>query len=44
MKEQGGMEEEEPEENKFKAFQGTGVSLASNVHSKYLINLKVKLF
>ena len=35
MKDDGRMEEEEPEE-KFKAFQGTGVSLASNVHSTHL--------
>jgi len=29
-------EEEEEEENKFKAFQGTGVSLASNIHNNDL--------
>jgi len=32
MKDNDRMEEEEEDENKFKAFQGTGVSLASNIH------------
>ena len=39
MKDNGRMEEEEEEEeeNKFKAFQGTGVSLASQVHRKLIL-------
>jgi len=45
MKDYDKMEEEEEgkeeEENKFKAFQGTGVSLASTVHRKSIFAILV---